>query len=450
MPDHDVFSTIKELRDYSPAVCVPQGHGRFTSKLASVASHVTAVDFMQDYITENQKENQHLGNVTFKCADVTKLDFPAASFDLVFSNWLFMYLSDTENVQVFRKILAWLSPGGYFFLRESCYHQSGNVKRNENPTLYRTPLEYFELLKDVSSDNLGYKIIRSKNILAYIKYHANPNQLCFLTKRVENNELDNRTQYLESQYTIEHIRSMERVYGHNYCSTGGEYATRDFCTRLGLLPGQKVLDVGCGTGGSAIFMARHYGVDVHGVDLSTNMIHIAIERQGKLEPQVKKKIQFEISDILDVEYENDSYDIIYSRDCILHIENKLQLFRKLHRWLRPGGTLFFTDFCMNNSQPSQSFLNYAKTFKCNTLPTIKSHGEALRKVGFQDIETQDLHEEYIKFIETELRAFTATREAFVQDFSQKQFDDISKSWRDKIRWTGEGELTWAAFTAAKN
>ncbi len=42
-----------------------------------------------------------------------------------------------------------------------------------------------------------------------------------------------------------------------------------------LQPGQKVLDVGCGIGGSAFFMAKNFGVDVYGMDLSTNMIEIA-------------------------------------------------------------------------------------------------------------------------------------------------------------------------------
>lgn len=37
-----------------------------------VADHVTAVDFMEQYIEKNREENEHFGNVTFKCADATK------------------------------------------------------------------------------------------------------------------------------------------------------------------------------------------------------------------------------------------------------------------------------------------------------------------------------------------------------------------------------------------
>ena len=44
----------------------------------------------------------------------------------------------------------------------------------------------------------------------------------------------------------------------------------------------RVLDIGCGTGGSAFYMAKHYGVEVLGVDLSQNMLDIANEHKHKL------------------------------------------------------------------------------------------------------------------------------------------------------------------------
>lgn len=47
------------------------------------------------------------------------------SFDVVFSNWLLMYLSDQELKSLADKFLMWLRPGGHLFFRESCFHQSG-------------------------------------------------------------------------------------------------------------------------------------------------------------------------------------------------------------------------------------------------------------------------------------------------------------------------------------
>ncbi|KAK6453603.1 phosphoethanolamine N-methyltransferase 3 isoform X2 [Huso huso] len=71
------------------------GIGRYTQHLVKVASQVTAVDFMQKFLDKNKEDNGHHGNAEFIQADATQLDFPENSFDLVFSNWLFMYLSDT-------------------------------------------------------------------------------------------------------------------------------------------------------------------------------------------------------------------------------------------------------------------------------------------------------------------------------------------------------------------
>ena len=47
---------------------------------------------------------------------------------------------------------------------------------------------------------------------------------------------------------------------------------------LKLQSGEQVLDVGSGLGGGALYMAENYDVDVVGLDLSTNMVHIALGR----------------------------------------------------------------------------------------------------------------------------------------------------------------------------
>lgn len=88
--------------------------------------------------------NGHYNNIEFKYADVTSpdLDIASGSADLVFSNWLLMYLSDEEVSDLVRRVMKWLRPGGHVFIRESCFHQSGDHKRKNNPTHYRQPSQY--------------------------------------------------------------------------------------------------------------------------------------------------------------------------------------------------------------------------------------------------------------------------------------------------------------------
>lgn len=50
--------------------------------------------------------------------------------------------------------------------------------------------------------------------------------MCFLAKKVEGEELDQLGQYLELRDTVDSILAKERIYGHNWLSTGGEFTTR--------------------------------------------------------------------------------------------------------------------------------------------------------------------------------------------------------------------------------
>ena len=96
----------------------------------------------------------------------------------------------------------------------------------------------------------------------------------------------------ENQYSRSGILRYERIFGPTYVSTGGQETTEEFCAKLNLQPGEKVLDVGCGIGGSAFHMAGKYGVEVRGVDLSTNMITIALENQAKQPMEVKSNVRW--------------------------------------------------------------------------------------------------------------------------------------------------------------
>ena len=59
---------------------------------------------------------------------------------------------------------------------------------------------------------------------------------------------------------------------------------------MDLTPGQRVLDVGCGIGGSCFYMAEKYGAEVLALDLSRNMLSIAKERLKQLPEDVKNRV----------------------------------------------------------------------------------------------------------------------------------------------------------------
>ncbi|XP_056898948.1 uncharacterized protein LOC130531151 isoform X2 [Takifugu flavidus] len=185
----EILSILPCLRE-SNVLELGAGIGRYTSHLLTKAKHVTAVDFMESFVEKNRRNNGHHSNVTFIQSDVTKLEIPKNSIDLIFSNWLLMYLSNEELKTFMKKSLHWLRPGGFLFFRESCNHRSGDAKLECNPTFYRTDEDYNHLVSSVDIEEpeggqkIGYKIVLKKKIQAYMKIKNNPNQVCWLLEKV--------------------------------------------------------------------------------------------------------------------------------------------------------------------------------------------------------------------------------------------------------------------------
>ncbi|KAF5767529.1 putative phosphoethanolamine N-methyltransferase [Helianthus annuus] len=429
------------------------GIGRFTGELAKKAGKVTAIDFIESVVKKNESINGHHENVEFKCADVTSpdLNFPTESMDLIFSNWLLMYLSDKEVEDIAERLLKWVKVGGYIFFRESCFHQSGDHERKHNPTHYREPRFYTKVFKechasDASGNGYEFSLIGSKCIETYVRNKNNHNQIWWIWQKVVNTEKDRGFQkFLDNvQYKNTGILRYERIFGPGFVSTGGIDTTKEFVAMLDLKPGQKVLDVGCGIGGGDFYMAENFGVDVVGIDLSVNMIAFALERAIGL----KCSVEFEVADCTKKSYPDNTFDVIYSRDTILHIQDKPALFRTFYKWLKPGGKVLISDYCRKSGTPSEDFAAYIKQ-RGYDLHDVETYGQMLKDAGFGEVIAEDRTEQFKEVLRRELERFEKGKEEFIREFTEEDYNDIVGGWKAKLVRTGSGEQRWGLFFAEK-
>ncbi|KAH9621395.1 hypothetical protein KSS87_004202 [Heliosperma pusillum] len=347
-------------------------------------------------------------------------------------------------------MLSWLKPGGFIFFRESCFHQSGDHKRKNNPTHYREPRFYTKVFKEShskdDSENLyELSLIGCKCIGAYVRSKKNQNQICWLWQKVYSEGDKGFQRFLDtSQYKCSSILRYERVFGSGYVSTGGLETTREFVSRLDLKPGQKVLDVGCGIGGGDFYMAENFDVDVVGIDLSVNMISFALERAIGL----KCGVEFEVADCTKKTYPAHTFDVIYSRDTILHIQDKLALFKSFYNWLKPGGKLLISDYCKSSGEPSPEFAMYIKQ-RGYDLHDVQEYGQMLKDAGFDDVIAEDRTDQFIQVLQRELDATEKDKDDFIADFSEYDYEDIVGGWKAKLARTASGEQRWGLFIAQK-
>jgi len=449
----EILSLLPPIKGKS-IVELGSGIGRFTGHLAKSAGHVLAMDFMNNLIKKNEEVNGHYKNIEFKCADVTspELKIPRTSIDLVFSNWLLMYLSDEEVEDLSQKAISWLKPGGYIFFRESCFHQSGDQKRKNNPTHYRQPSFYTKVFEQAhfEEDNGGYsefRLVGCKCVGAYVRNKRNQNQVCWLWQKVESDGPDVKgfQQFLDTvQYTETGILRYERIFGEGFVSTGGLETTKEFVKKLELKAGDHVLDVGCGIGGGDFYMAEEYDVEVVGVDLSINMISFALERSiGR-----KCAVEFEVGDCTKMNFPPSSFDVIYSRDTILHIQDKPALFKRFYKWLKPGGRLFITDYCKALSTPSAEFAAYIEQ-RGYDLHSVEHYGQMLEHAGFEYVQAEDRTAQFVEVLNKELATFEKDRDEFIEDFSEEDYNYIVSGWQSKLKRCAKDEQKWGLFIAYK-
>eukprot|EP01018_Ginkgo_biloba_P027288 Gb_18655 [translate_table: standard] len=396
----EILSLLPPLEGKS-VVELGAGIGRYTAELAKSAGHVLAMDFIESVIKKNEEQNGHFQNVQFMCADVTSPDLriEAGSIDVVFSNWLLMYLSDEEVVELAKKMVQWVKTGGYIFFRESCFHQSGDHKRKANPTHYREPSFYIKVFKecqakDVTGSLSELSLVGCKCVGAYVQNKKNQNQICWLWQKIRSAEDKGFQRFLDGvQYTPTGILRYERIFGEGFVSTGGLETTKEFVDKLELKAGQKVLDVGCGIGGGDFYMDETFDVEVIAIDLSINMVSFALERAiGR-----KCAVEFEVADCTKKEYPEFTFDVIYSRDTILHIQDKSALFQKFFKWLKPGGKLLISDYCKAKGTPSLEFQEYIQQ-RGYDLHDVEEYGQMLRESGFHDVVAEDRTDQVYKGI----------------------------------------------------
>jgi len=153
---------------------------------------------------------------------------------------------------------------------------------------------------------------------------------------------------------------------------------------------EKVLDAGCGIGGSSIFLAEKIGCNVTGISLSEKQVNKA--KELAIEKKVEDKVEFKVMNYCATDFPNESFDIVWGCESICYADDKEKFIKEAYRLLKPGGRLvvadgFVTDFKNNNRR---SIRNWLDGWQVNYLETLDGFVKFMDDAGFRNIFSRDI------------------------------------------------------------
>lgn len=175
--------------------------------------------------------------------------------------------------------------------------------------------------------------------------------------------------------------------GQSSWVTSQEY--RRFFDLLELASTDHVLDVGCGSGGPALFLARERGCPVTGVDVNEAGLQsgLTLARLAGLEDRV----HFRRADVrAPLPFLNQAFDVIVCMDAICHMPDRRRLLGEWRRVLRPGGRLLYTDPVVVTGPVSNEELATRSSTGFFEFYPPGVNEELVRQAGFDLVRTEDV------------------------------------------------------------
>jgi MPBQ/MSBQ methyltransferase len=168
---------------------------------------------------------------------------------------------------------------------------------------------------------------------------------------------------------------------------GGRAATQYVIGLMGLRPGARVLDVGCGLGGVARYLAGECGCRVTGVDLTPEYVRVA--RMLTEMTQLSGNIDFHTGSALDLPFPDDTFDAAVTFHVAMNIEDRPRLYAEVARVIRPGGLFAIYDV-MKGSKEGMCFpVPWAETAQTSFLVTPDAMRQLLAQAGFDIVHEED-------------------------------------------------------------
>ncbi len=220
------------------------------------------------------------------------------------------------------------------------------------------------------------------------------------------------------------------------------------CRKLQLKPGDRVVEAGCGWGGLALFMARHYGVEVTAYNISKEQVayaHQRAEQEGFAD-----RVKYVLDDYRNIEGE---YDVFVSVGMLEHVgkSDYLTLGKVVERCLKTDGRGLIHSIGRNRPSPMNAWIE-RRIFPGAYPPSLLEMMEIFEPNGLSVLDIENLRLHYALTLEHWLERY----EAHTDEVRQMMDQEFVRAWRLYLSGSiaafrvGELQLFQVVFSRARN
>ena len=243
------------------------------------------------------------------------------------------------------------------------------------------------------------------------------------------------------------ILTVELLQHHDQDHFGGLAATDALARHAKINESTHVLDLCCGLGGPARYLAYHHGCRVTGVDMNTDRLAGAVRLTERT--KLQDRVLFHHANALQTGLADETFDVIVSQEAFCHIPDKKTLIAECVRLLKPGGRIVYTDILARNSMTNEIRSRLENEMAFSELSTLEQYCHLLEEKSCQVVEVEDLSDDWAQILIDRLAMYRSLKEQTVSSFGLAHFQKWDRTYSFFVDLYRSGELGGGRFVARK-
>lgn len=227
----------------------------------------------------------------------------------------------------------------------------------------------------------------------------------------------------------------------------GREATVELAALAPLSASDRVIDIGCGLGGTARFLAARFACCVAGIDLAVDYVEVGQELTRRA--GLSDRVFLHQGTALALPFDDQSFDLAWTEHAQMNIPDKARFYSEIARVLKPGGRLCFHDIFRGQGEAPSYPMPWAEDQTISALATIEEARQAMGQAG---LEIECWNEKvgdtlaYFEFVAMQLAAGTAPP----MSIRLLMRDTADRKLSNYVRALRAGQLTVALGTAVRS